>query len=79
MRYVSDSTKRNLNAEVVIIARRVWLNADQAKVLPTVIERAAKGLGKTKRELVKLALSNFDLAQYLGKVCREVASTKGEA
>lgn len=65
----SESDLRNL----ATIAKLVWLTNDQVMALPAVIERMANAVEMTPSVFAGKAVANFDLALYVGQICRKVA------
>tara|TARA_R110000868_G_scaffold139147_1_gene353886 strand:- start:988 stop:1209 length:222 start_codon:yes stop_codon:yes gene_type:complete len=66
----NESDIQNLST----IAKLVWLTNNQVAVLPSVIDRMALSVGMTSSEFAAKAVSKFDLALYVGQVCRKVAA-----
>lgn len=56
-----------------IFAKKTNLTPNQVKVLPAVIERAAKGQGVTSEKLLDLLNDNYSAALYIASVVRKVS------
>lgn len=65
----SESDLRNLST----VAKLVWLTDKQVMVLPAVIDRMANAVDMTASEFAAKAVAKFDLALYVGQVCRKVS------
>lgn len=68
--HYSESDLRNLST----IAKLVWLTDKQMMVLPSVVERMAAAVGMTVSAFTEKAVAKFDLALYVGEVCRKVSA-----
>lgn len=66
----NESDIQNLST----IAKLVWLTDKQVMVLPSVIERMAASVGMTVSAFAEKAVAKFDLALYVGEVCRKVSA-----
>jgi hypothetical protein len=56
-----------------ILAKKTFLTGEAVKVLPTVIEEAAKGQNLSSETLLDLLLGNYAAALYITNVARKVS------